>query len=79
MRHFRQKAAIATVARSGIGAAIAIDWAARGAHVIANDSDMASAAGTVTRSSSTPGNVRACLAIPENDADQGATHPLRRF
>ncbi|TGR16894.1 MULTISPECIES: hypothetical protein [unclassified Mesorhizobium] len=70
---------VAMGAGSGISAALAINWAARAMHVIGTDDDMASAAAAISQISSTPGNAHACSAIPENDADQCATHRLRRF
>lgn len=60
MRDFEGKTAIVTGAGSGIGAAIAIELAARGAHVVAADIDMAAAESTVTKIASTLGNARAC-------------------
>lgn len=60
MRDFQGKTAIVTGAGSGIGAAIAIELAASGAHVVAADIDIASAVRTVTQISSTLGNARAC-------------------
>ncbi|MES0206975.1 hypothetical protein [Mesorhizobium sp. LNHC209A00] len=62
-----------------IGAAFAINWVAGAVHVIGTDADTASAARTASHVSPTPGNARAVSAIPENDADQCATHRLRRF
>ncbi|CAN7584667.1 SDR family NAD(P)-dependent oxidoreductase [Mesorhizobium amorphae] len=60
MKDFKDKVAIVTGAGSGIGAAIAIELAARGAHVVAADIDMASAVRTVTQISDTLGNPRPC-------------------
>lgn len=60
MKDFKDKIAIVTGAGSGIGAAIAIELAARGAHVVVADLDMASAVRTVTQISSAVGNARAC-------------------
>lgn len=60
MRDFEGKTAIVTGAGSGIGAAIAIELAARGAHVVAADIDMVAAETTVTKIASTLGNARAC-------------------
>jgi NAD(P)-dependent dehydrogenase (short-subunit alcohol dehydrogenase family) len=56
---FKDKVAIVTGAGSGIGAAIAIELAARGAHVVVADLDFSSAVDTVTRIASTLGNARA--------------------
>lgn len=60
MRDFEGKTAIVTGAGSGIGAAIAIELAARGAHVVAADIDMVAAETTVTKIASTLGNARGC-------------------
>ncbi|RWE64091.1 SDR family oxidoreductase [Mesorhizobium sp.] len=60
MKDFEGKTAIVTGAGSGIGAANAIELAARGAHVIAADLDMASAVRTMTQIVSAAGNARAC-------------------
>ncbi|MCA0008736.1 MULTISPECIES: hypothetical protein [unclassified Mesorhizobium] len=77
MEQFREMVPIAMDVGSDINAAIAIDWAARGAHVIA--AGMASAAGIVVDIGSTQAIAPALPVISKSDADQGAPHRLRRF
>lgn len=67
MKQFRKKVPIAMDVGSGIGTPIPIEWVAH------------SARGATTKMSSTLDKAPACSAIPENDADQGAPHLLRRF
>lgn len=56
---FMGKTAIVTGAGSGIGAAIALELATRGAHVVVADIDFSAAEDTVTRIASTLGSARA--------------------
>lgn len=56
---FKGKTAIVTGAGSGIGAAVAVELAALGAHVVVADIDFSAAEDTVTRIAATLGSARA--------------------
>ncbi|MDG4884500.1 SDR family NAD(P)-dependent oxidoreductase [Mesorhizobium sp. WSM4884] len=56
---FKGRTAVITGAGSGIGAAIAIELATRGAHVVVADVDFSSAEDTVTQIASRLGSARA--------------------
>ncbi|WP_027054319.1 SDR family NAD(P)-dependent oxidoreductase [Mesorhizobium erdmanii] len=73
---FKGKTAIVTGAGSGIGAAIALELATRGAHVVVADIDHSSAVDTVTRIASEVGSA---LAFEVDVADAESVREMANF